>query len=52
MEFIVPKAIKQAMSIMKENGYESFIVGGSVRDFLMGKTVKNAKKRQSVKQKD
>ena len=38
MEFIVPEAVKQAMEIMKENGYESFIVGGSVRDFLMGKT--------------
>ncbi len=38
MEFRVPKPIKQAMGIMKENGYESFIVGGCVRDFLMGKT--------------
>ena len=38
MEFIIPEAIKKAMSIMKENGYESFIVGGCVRDFLMGKT--------------
>ena len=38
MEFIIPEAIKKAMSIMKENGYESFIVGGCVRDFLMEKT--------------
>ena len=38
MEFVLPEAIKKAMAIMKENGYESFVVGGSVRDFLMGKT--------------
>lgn len=38
MEFTVPEAITKVMKIMKENGYESFIVGGCVRDFLMGKT--------------
>lgn len=36
MDFKIPKAIKKAMQIMKENGFESYIVGGSVRDFLMG----------------
>lgn len=38
MEFIIPNPIKKAMTIMKNNGFECFIVGGSVRDFLMEKT--------------
>ncbi len=36
MNFKIPNPIKKAMRIMKENGFESYIVGGSVRDFLMG----------------
>lgn len=38
MEFLIPKPVKLAIQTMKKNGFESFIVGGSVRDFLMGKT--------------
>lgn len=37
MEFFIPKPVKLAMQTMKKNGFECFIVGGSVRDFLMGK---------------
>ena len=37
MKFSLPEPIKKAMSIMQEKGYECYIVGGCVRDFLMGK---------------
>lgn len=33
----LPKAIKKVMSVMHENGFECYIVGGCVRDYLMGK---------------
>ena len=37
MNFKIPGAVKKAMDIMNQNGFECYIVGGSVRDFLMGK---------------
>lgn len=37
MEFVLPKPIQRAMSVMQENGFQCYIVGGCVRDFLMGK---------------
>lgn len=33
----IPKSIKKVMTVMQENGFECYIVGGCVRDFLMGK---------------
>ncbi len=35
--FIIPQNVKKAMDIMNNAGFESFLVGGCVRDFLMGK---------------
>jgi tRNA nucleotidyltransferase (CCA-adding enzyme) len=33
---IVPRDVKIILDTLKNNGYESYIVGGSVRDFIMG----------------
>lgn len=36
--FTLPGNIRQALSILEAKGFESYAVGGSVRDMLMGKT--------------
>ncbi len=35
-EMILPRAVKQALDILENAGYEAFLVGGCVRDHLMG----------------
>jgi tRNA nucleotidyltransferase (CCA-adding enzyme) len=37
-EFVIPNYIKEIINLLKENGYEAYLVGGCVRDFLMGRT--------------
>ena len=32
----IPKDVKIILDTLKNNGYESYIVGGSVRDFIIG----------------
>ena len=39
--FFLPEAIKNIFSIFKKNGFEIYLVGGAVRDFLLGKNPKN-----------
>jgi len=39
--FSLPEAIKNIFSIFKKNGFEIYLVGGAVRDFLLGKKPKN-----------
>ena len=39
--FFLPEAIKNIFSIFKKNGFEIYLVGGAVRDFLLGKKPKN-----------
>lgn len=34
----LPSSVEYVLSKLKENGYQAYIVGGAVRDFLMGKT--------------
>lgn len=36
-EFIIPDHIKEIINLLKKNGYEAYIIGGCVRDFLMGR---------------
>ncbi|MBR5773515.1 MAG: HDIG domain-containing protein, partial [Clostridia bacterium] len=38
MKIALPACIQYVISTLNDNGYESFIVGGCVRDYLMGKT--------------
>ena len=37
MKFIIPDYVKRVLNKLKEHNYESFIVGGSVRDLILGK---------------
>jgi len=39
--FPLPEAMKNIFSIFKKNGFEIYLVGGAVRDFLLGKNPKN-----------
>jgi len=39
--FPLPEAIKNIFSIFKKNGFEIYLVGGAVRDFLLGENPKN-----------
>ena len=41
MKLSVPKDIKEMNAIFKRAGHELYIVGGAVRDALMGKTPKD-----------
>ncbi len=37
MKIILPKEVKKILSVLNQNGFEAYIVGGCVRDILMGK---------------
>jgi len=39
MQFILPQEVKDIIAIFEKNGYEAYVVGGAVRDLLMGKAV-------------
>jgi tRNA nucleotidyltransferase (CCA-adding enzyme) len=41
VEFVIPKAAKQIIDVLQENGYEAYIVGGCVRDLLLGREPKD-----------
>lgn len=34
----LPSGVEYVLSKLKENGYQAYVVGGAVRDYLMGKT--------------
>lgn len=34
----LPSSVEYVLSKLKKNGYQAYVVGGAVRDFLMGKT--------------
>lgn len=34
----LPSSVEYVLSKLKDNGYQAYVVGGAVRDFLMGKT--------------
>lgn len=34
----LPSSVEYVLSRLKENGYQAYVVGGAVRDYLMGKT--------------
>lgn len=38
MTFSIPDYVESIMDTLEKNGYEAYIVGGSVRDILLGKT--------------
>lgn len=38
MQYILPYQVKKAMDLLNINGYEAYLVGGCVRDFIMGQT--------------
>ncbi len=37
----IPNEVQQAMRILRENAYDAYIVGGSTRDAIMGRTAKD-----------
>lgn len=37
MDFNIPEYVENILTILQENGYNSFVVGGAVRDMIMGK---------------
>lgn len=37
MKIILPKEVKKILSVLNQSGFETYIVGGCVRDILMGK---------------
>lgn len=41
MTFYIPEYVKRIIERLEENGYEAYIVGGSVRDMLLGKEPKD-----------
>ncbi|NLV88673.1 MAG: CCA tRNA nucleotidyltransferase [Tissierellia bacterium] len=38
MEFSIPAYVERVLNRLEENGFSAYIVGGSVRDMLLGKT--------------
>ncbi|MBQ4109838.1 MAG: HD domain-containing protein [Clostridia bacterium] len=38
MNFLIPLQVKKAIQILNDNGFEAYIVGGCVRDFLLNLT--------------
>ena len=41
MKFLIPDEVKSIISILKKANHKAYIVGGSVRDLLLGKTPKD-----------
>src|SRR3989339_2053564 len=41
MKFILPQFVQQALKQLKDAGFEAFVVGGSVRDLLLGREPKD-----------
>ena len=41
MKFYIPNSIKEILNRLKENYYDAYIVGGSVRDLIIGKEPKD-----------
>ena len=41
MEFALPAAVTEVLNTLARRGYEAHIVGGSVRDLLLGRTPKD-----------
>lgn len=41
MKFYIPNSIKEILNRLKENDYDAYIVGGSVRDLIIGKEPKD-----------
>ena len=41
MKILIPQAPKKALNILNENGYEAYVVGGCVRDSLLGDSPKD-----------
>jgi putative nucleotidyltransferase with HDIG domain len=41
MKFALPKEVKDILDTLKKNKFQAYIVGGSVRDILLGKEVKD-----------
>lgn len=41
MKILIPQAPKRALNILNENGYEAYVVGGCVRDSLLGDSPKD-----------
>ena len=39
MKFIIPEEVKQILSSFEDKGYEIYIVGGAVRDLIMGRVI-------------
>lgn len=37
----IPQDIQQIQNVFKKNGYKLYVVGGAVRDALLGKTPKD-----------
>ncbi|MFR2889139.1 MAG: CCA tRNA nucleotidyltransferase [Clostridium butyricum] len=40
-DFILPKKVKQIINTIEENGFEAYVVGGCVRDTLLGREPKD-----------
>jgi len=38
-KIVIPDKVKYILNILKENGYEGYVVGGAVRDTLLNRTV-------------
>lgn len=41
MKFYIPKSIKEILNRLKDNGFQGYIVGGSVRDLIIGNVPKD-----------
>jgi tRNA nucleotidyltransferase (CCA-adding enzyme) len=41
MKFDIPEYVKRIIQRLEDNGYEAYIVGGSVRDMILGKSPKD-----------
>lgn len=36
MNIVIPKPVNEVLNVMNENGYEAYIIGGAVRNWVMG----------------
>ena len=41
MDIVIPKPVNEVLNILYENDYEGYIVGGAVRNMIMGQKPKN-----------